>query len=206
MGNQQPSFLIEYKRHPIYTMLEISNLGEVRNYKNKKVRYTRINKQGYRITQVTINGHVKTLKIHRLVAELFLNSPSQELVEKCSKEHWGEVLVKHLDNDKLNNNVNNLEWCDLFSNTIQAWEDGLIPSLKGELNGRSKLTEEVVHKVCKFFEEGGSPKEAVIEFGISKQQATKIRSGISWKHISNQYLIKPMRKKVQRPSVMNVTE
>lgn len=172
---------------------ESNEFGEIRDIKTKRLKYIAVNKQGYKYTQFKVNGKIYTAKIHRLVAEYFLESPSEELVVKCSKEHHGKVLVKHKDNDKLNNFYKNLEWCDLKNNTAQAWDDGLIPPLRGSRNGRSVLTEDVVHELCKCFQEGMGPKEATVLFDVSRQQASKIRAGIAWKHISSLYDIKPLR-------------
>lgn len=190
MGNQQGSIL--KVRHPDYNIL-VGEDGNIYNL-NGLPRYTRVDKIGYVITQVRVNGKIKTLKVHRLVADTFLPKPSQELVDECSKEHWGKVLVMHKDNNKENNKPSNLRWGSLADNTRQAFSDGLIEHRVGTLNGRAKLNEEQVHELCRFFECGGSPSQAVDVFSyVSKSQASKIRCGIAWKHISNQYKIKPLR-------------
>jgi len=195
MDNQQRSASQEvYKQHPEYPVLEVSNFGKVRNSYTKAKRYTNINKQGYPITQLKEKGKVKTLKIHRLVAELFLPPPCTELVKKCSKEHHGKVLVKHLDNDPTNNHVSNLEWSDLRGNTKQAWDDGLIKAVKGQDHCRAILIDDVVHKLCEDYSKGMMPKEAILKYGISRQQATKIRAGYQWKHIWEKYDIKVNRR------------
>ena len=196
MDNQQTSLpeIEIFKQHPTYLELSISQYGKVVNAKTNKSRYTTINKQGYLVTQVVSYGKRKTLKIHRLVAELFLKPPSQELILKCSEEHHGKVLVKHLDNNKLNNYYKNLMYSDLLGNTQQAWYDGLIFGLKGSLNGRATILEDVVHSMCKDFQAGMQPKEAVSKYNVSPQQAGKIRAGIQWKHIWCQYDIKVNRR------------
>lgn len=193
MGNQQVSTSEIYKEHPEYKEILVSNYGNIKTSSNGKSRYVRLNKQGYPTVQIKRSGKVKSLKVHRLVAELFLPPPPKELVEKCEREHWKVVLVKHRDNDKTNNFYENLQWCDLEDNTKQAWQDNLITGAKGSANGRATLDEDTVHSMCKFFELGNGPKAAVEEFGCSQQQASKIRAGIAWKHISKQYNIKPLR-------------
>lgn len=195
MGNQQVSYTEEiFIQHPKYTRLEVGCFGTVRDVKSKTKRYYSLNKLGYYTIIYKINGKRHCLKVHRLVAEMFLPKPSKYLEDKCKTEHHGKVIVKHLDNDKRNNRYDNLEWSDHYGNIRQAWEDGLIPSLKGERNGMSILTEDLVHKICKDFQDGMMPKEAVEKYGISKQQATKIRAGFQWKHISCQYDIKVSRR------------
>jgi len=179
-----------FKIHPIYTRLEVGCYGTIRDSKTHTIRYTNIGKSGYYVFLYKIKGKPKGLKVHRLVAEMFLEPPPPDLIEKCSKEHWGVVLVKHLDNNKLNNSYLNLQWSDTAGNNKQAYDDELVPYLKGELNGRSKLTDEFVHSLCLDYQNGMKPKDAVVKYGISEQQATKIRAGHAWKHISSQYQIK----------------
>lgn len=189
MGNQQLSISEIFLQHPTYPQLEVSDLGSIRSSVTKKPRYLLENAQGYLVVQVREGGKRKTLKVHRLVAETFLPKPDEHLTEKCSTEHWGEVIVKHLDNDKLNNTVSNLAWSDLKGNTRQAWDDGLITAKLGEDNGRATLTETQVHALCLDFEAGMQPKEAAVKHKVSRQQASKIRAGIQWKHVWRQYKI-----------------
>lgn len=203
MGNQQRSTQENdevFKQHPVYHRLEIGDKGTVRDFKTKRVRYTCVSKQGYLSFNYKIEGKPKCLKVHRLVAEVHLDAPSKELIDKCSNEHWGVVLVKHLDNNKLNNHKENLEWSDLEGNTKQAWGDGLCSGLAGELNGRAELTEKVVHEICKDYELGMKPRDAVIKYGISRQQSTKIRAGYQWRHIWELYDIKVNRRNTGKRS------
>lgn len=173
-----------------FTRIEISDHGNVRSSRDKKLRYKTISKSGYWVTQISVKNKVHTLPIHRLVAKAFLPQPSEELIAICSKEHHKQVLVNHKDGDKLNNLVDNLEWCTFQHNVSEAIRLNLVPQPKGELNGRAKLSEKEVHKICQAYEEGMMPQEAIKVFGISRQQATKIRSGHSWQHISELYSIK----------------
>lgn len=172
-----------------FPKIMISNLGNVK-HTNGKSKYKGINKQGYYYIVITMQKKRYTLKMHRLVAEYFLPPPRDELVVECSKQHHGKVCVNHKDANKLNNCVDNLEWCSHLYNNSHARENNLIPALKGSLNGRATISEETVHLVCKLFEQGASVKEVMSVCGISRQQATKIRCGIAWKHIRCNYNIK----------------
>ena len=91
------------KEHSNY---EISNCGKVRNKKTGRIRKTTINNKGYEQIIVYINKKPKTYYIHRLVASNFIENSNNY------KE------VNHLDENKLNNNVNNLEWCTYRYNCI----------------------------------------------------------------------------------------
>lgn len=54
--------------------------------------------QGYRNVQLKVNGRFKNYRIHRLVAETFLPNPNNF------------TEVNHIDEDKSNSNLENLEW------------------------------------------------------------------------------------------------
>lgn len=64
---------------------------------------------------------------------------------------------------------------------------GLTPTLRGQQQGRATLTDEQVHELCAAFASGMMPQEAVEAFGVSRQQASKIRAGHAWTHISSLY-------------------
>lgn len=87
-------------------LYQISNLGRLRSFpragtKTKQIRIIKINigNNGYYYATLYKNGISKTVHIHRLVAENFINNINNY---NC---------VNHKDENRLNNNVNNLEWC-----------------------------------------------------------------------------------------------
>lgn len=173
---------------------EIDIKGNVRNKRSGNILKGSVSKLGYKVVGIKLNTKNHTLKIHRLLAENFLPEPSEELKKFCSENYPYKVCVNHKDGNKLNNSIENLEWCTHKQNTQHAWETGLISKPKGEKNPRAKLSECLVHDLCKFYEEGGMPQEAITKFNISRQQATKIRAGFSWKHIWKQYDISVNRR------------
>jgi len=181
----------DIKNFPNY---EINVKGVIRNKKYNRELKMWVNKQGYYTSGLSFNGVYHSIKVHRMIAIHFLPEPSEELKTECAKQYPFVVCVNHKDGNKLNNSLNNLEWCTHEFNTKHAWSTGLTPPRIGELNGRSILTEDLVHNICKFYEQGGLPKEAITMFGISRQQSTKIRAGYAWKHIWKQYNIKVNRR------------
>jgi|DEB0MinimDraft_4_1074332.scaffolds.fasta_scaffold67134_2 hypothetical protein len=90
---------------------EVSSQGKVRNIKTGRVLKTSLNNKGYK--QVNLG---KSLLVHRLVCLTFLPNKSE--------------TVNHIDGDKFNNNVSNLEWCTNEYNQKQAWENGLYDGRK----------------------------------------------------------------------------
>ena len=86
---------------------EVSSYGRVRSldrfyyrlHKGKVLSPTK-DRYGYLTVTLNCNGKSKTIKIHRLVAQAFLPNPDNL------------PQINHLDEDKTNNRVDNLEWCD----------------------------------------------------------------------------------------------
>lgn len=73
----------------------VSNYGNIKNIKTNRILKGYDNGSGY--LAVSVNN--KKMYIHRLVAMAFLDNPR------------GVNYVNHIDYNKQNNNVNNLEWC-----------------------------------------------------------------------------------------------
>lgn len=76
----------------------ISTYGAVENGITGKILKPQSDKDGYHCVNLYKNGKQKKFKIHRLVAEAFINNPENK---KC---------VDHINNNKLDNNINNLRW------------------------------------------------------------------------------------------------
>lgn len=111
-------------------MYQVSNLGRVRSVDrdvycevspNKlqhiygKVLKQGTNHKGYPIVHLSKDGKQKTITVHRLVALTFIENP------------LNLPQVNHIDGNKTNNNVSNLEWCDNSYNQIHAHKTGLFP-------------------------------------------------------------------------------
>ena len=94
---------------------KVSNFGRVISFrvcKSGRVLKPGTNSRGYKIVVLTDSkGKLKSLKVHRLVAIQFLEKPT------CGTR----LLVNHKDEDKTNNNVSNLEWCNNSENVTHSW-------------------------------------------------------------------------------------
>lgn len=85
-------------------LYQVSNMGRVKSLGNDGARKEKIlkpitNGQGYLLVCLCKDGKTKNFRIHRLVALHFIPNPNNL------------PTVNHLDEDKNNNCVTNLEWC-----------------------------------------------------------------------------------------------
>lgn len=109
----------------------VSNTGKIKGcerytpFKNsrrfvpEKIFKASKNNSGYLTASLSIAiGEMKSVLVHRVVAEHFTNKPKNN------------YEVNHKDGNKLNNNYSNLEWTNRSKNQIHAYETGLNHSKK----------------------------------------------------------------------------
>jgi hypothetical protein len=119
---------------------QISNYGRVKSLArphgygiiSEKIKQTHTSKRGYKRVPLSINAKSKTWFIHTLVANAFLI--------KTDPKHE----VNHMDADKLNNRVDNLEWVSHARNVRHAADNNLLHSGR---NGKHKRAKKVQHKI-----------------------------------------------------------
>lgn len=98
-----------------YSMYEVSDLGNVRNIKSKRILIPFINKAGY--ISINLKNDVTKgydcLYLHRVVAENHIPNPQNK------------PQVNHINGDKTKNTTTNLEWCTQLENIRHSWATGL---------------------------------------------------------------------------------
>ena len=155
----------------------ISNLGRLKG-RSGKIINTYLNKRtGYLNVCLKPNGRngkVKCLKIHILVAKAFILNPENK------------PQVNHIDGNKLNNTVSNLEWCTGKENMQHAFKHNLVTIYKGEDNSQAKLTNEQV----KWIREHYIPRNSVFgvralgrKFGVAHNTILEVLKNKSYKNI-----------------------
>lgn len=128
-----------------------------------------IDNRGYYRVSLGKDGLKITKKVHRLVAEAFIPNPNKY------KE------VNHIDGNKLNNHVDNLEWCTRSHNVLHAFNNGLMVSPKGEDVYNSILTNEQVSEI---YTSKLSAKDISAKLGVKICNVYDIRTNRSWTHIT----------------------
>lgn len=92
---------------------QISDFGNVKSLISNRLLKPSQDKFGYVRFNALKNKKSKTLRIHRLVMEVF--NPINSFMQ-----------VNHIDGNKLNNRLNNLEWCTDSDNKKHAYKTGLM--------------------------------------------------------------------------------
>ena len=89
-----------------YLNFQVSSLGRVRNIKTARIFKSYIDNAGYIQVALYEDKKQTSLKVHRLVAQEFLDNPGNK------------ATVDHIDHDKTNNCINNLRWATISENNM----------------------------------------------------------------------------------------
>lgn len=112
----------------------VNNFGQIRR-KNRLLKLIKTNK-GYLQVNISLNGKVKCYFVHRIVATCFVRNPKNK---SC---------VNHIDNNPLNNQYWNLEWCTHQENRAHCVNQNRQRGQhRGELNTNAKLTDKKVREI-----------------------------------------------------------
>ena len=126
-----------------------------------------IDRCGYR--ELILNG--KNHRVHRLVAEAFIPNPNNL------------PCVNHIDGNKQNNFVKNLEWCTHSENMIHAYQTGLEQPRCGEQHHAHKLTEDAVKYIKQLYAKRDKEFGAVAlakKFNVDRTTIHDIVRGKTW--------------------------
>lgn len=96
----------DVEESPIY---EVSNFGRVKKKNNGRILKLQEH-NGYKRVYLYVNGKQKKRRVHRLVAIAFIGMPKDE----------NKLFVNHIDGNKSNNHVSNLEWVTHKENIYHA--------------------------------------------------------------------------------------
>ena len=142
--------------------------GGIRKYTSKSIILSK-EKDGYLTVTLWRDSKSKSYRVHRLVADAFIdNNDNLE-------------IVNHIDGNKKNNSVENLEWCNVKHNTNHAFSTGLRKS--GENHRWSKLTEVQVRQIPSLLSDGMSQKGISKLYEVSYSCIKNICQGRKWRFL-----------------------
>jgi hypothetical protein len=166
------------KQHPYYDHIFVTESGEIYSNKTGKLKILKLHltDSGYLDIAVSVGlGKSVRKKAHRLVAETYLDNP----------ENLREV--DHIDCNKHNNQLSNLEWVSSKENKRRARLNGLYDNTVGENHHNAILTEDQVHSICQCLQDGMRNKDVADIHGVHKDLVGHIKQGDIWKQISAKY-------------------
>lgn len=148
---------------------DVSNIGRVRHRGKKMPLNPAIGSKGYFYVYIgTFDGVQKKTTVHRLVALAFLGP----YPEDCE--------VNHIDGDKLNNCVNNLEYITHLENARHAVMIGLHDPPTGSRNGMAKLVERDISTIRERLARGHSQASIARDYGVTRKTIWNIHWGKTW--------------------------
>ena len=158
--------------------------GKVECYRHIPVTYPLKEKdiRGYKsVSLVQYDEKMKPIKrymrqVHRLVLENFYPFPNNK-----------DLQVNHINGNKADNRLENLEWMTASENTKDANRKGKGHQMNqnGEKNCMASLTEEQVIEIIKETKKPNRRTDQKIanDYGVTRKTISHIRHNLTWKHI-----------------------
>jgi hypothetical protein len=161
-----------------YPAYAVSKCGRIfRIDSEKEMTHTLQGVPKYWYIRTCINGKAACARVHRLLAKAWIPNPNPEI--------W--TTVNHIDGNKLNNHLDNLEWCSLAQNQQHAGQN--LESSRGEGLYNSSFDENTAHELCKKLSEGYRVRDLSDSYNISMDVLRKLKAGDTWFHVRKLYQV-----------------
>lgn len=149
-------------------LYEVSSLGRIKSLRTGRLMSPAPDSDGY-ATVSLFKIKRKTYRWHRLVLEAFVGNTE------------GKGQINHIDGNKLNNRLENLEWATPSENAIHAYRIGL-KDQRGERNNASKLTMGDVKIIRGRLGSGECQRIIAKDFNISQATVCLIKAKRLWNY------------------------
>lgn len=174
---------------------KIFSLNYGRTGKKRELRSC-LDSHGYMSVNIYINHKLHRKYVHKLVAEAFI--PNDDITKN---------QVNHMDGDKTNNDISNLEWVTPKENTQHAILHKLRYVRYGDAANYVTITENEANEICRLLEENIlGVREIGDMLGIPPYVISNILHKKAWLQVSKDYNIdnhsvksKPIKKKKKSP-------
>lgn len=130
----------------------------------------RLDHDGYYVITCGSDKQRSVKRVHRLLAEMFIPNDDKSLE------------VDHKDNNRLNNDISNLQWITHADNVSKIPFEIKSKCRKGERNGRAILNEEDIIVIRRMYKDGMSVMEIAREFGRGWTTINHVIKGETWKN------------------------
>lgn len=166
----------------IFSLSKIGSGGHTGKYLK-----LRIDKDGYLLVNLRKNKKSTTFKVHRLVAEHYLENLNNY------------PCVNHKDFNKQNNTVGNLEWCSVKQNNRHTWNSGKGKNplhVRGADNPNALIDEQTAKEIIYLRNQKIKLKDLSAKFNLSISQICGICKGTTWKNLE------PYRKTLKNENII----
>ena len=155
---------------------QVSNCGRTRSFKWNKYRILKktCDTKGYIINGFYLSGKRKIFRVHRLVGMSFIPNPKNY------------ETINHLNLNKADNRVENLEWCSHMQNVQHAIMSGVHPVCipRGSKNAMSKLDKKTILIIRSLYKNKKyTQKEIAKKFKVHPETIYRIVNKKTWKHV-----------------------
>lgn len=170
-----------WRDNPRFPNHQVSSKGRVKNRKTGHILKPILNKDGYVVLSI---GSVDNVPVHRLVMETFVGKPNDSRTQ-----------VNHIDCDRQNNDLSNLEWCTASENIKWGVDHGRINPMIG-----LKRAAEVNPKPVRLVETGqifSSVKSCAGFLGVPGTNVSRVLTGVRKGQAIHGYHIEYVDKEVR---------
>jgi hypothetical protein len=157
---------------------QVSNLGRVKSLARvdrsghklqERILKNTIDSYGYLVVGLFKNSVNHTHKVHRIVATIFIPNPENK------------PQVNHINGNKLNNIVDNLEWATHQENKTHSCITGL--AARGSRVHLAKLTESDIPEIRTRLLAGELNGDIAKDYGVTWSTIDCIKKRVTWKHV-----------------------
>lgn len=142
-------------------------------FKNKETLIKNQIRNDYYSFTASVCGKLKNMKIHRYIAMAFIPNPENK------------PCINHIDGNKLNNSLDNLEWCTRSENTNHSLY--VLGKNIGEKSGTAKITKDTAIKIKELYKNRValdlSLKGIAKQCGTTDKNVWIIGNNLSWKDV-----------------------
>ena len=177
---------------------EISNIGRVKRLERTQMNSNQVcsfpvtypemimvatpDSKGYPQVVLRVGGEfVRVARVHRLVAEAFLEPASNDVIAEARLSDVDYVSVNHKDTDTMNPHVDNLEWCSTLYNAQYRADERDYSKTKGEACHANLLTEAQVLEIVELLKEKKLSQDKIAKlYGVKQITISNLWTGRSW--------------------------
>ncbi|ANY28833.1 HNH endonuclease [Lactococcus phage 4R15L] len=148
---------------------EVSNLGKIRNIKSGKILKPILRRDGYLTHNLYGHNKQKHLLLHRILATAFIDNPEEK------------PCVNHIDENKLNNDLSNLEWCTVRENLVHGTRMKRIAEKLSQKVIQLDLNDNVLNEFESMNQAERETRVALSSISSCCNGRTKSGGGFKWK-------------------------